>query len=82
MKIYDRSLLILNIFLWRAQTAQAKTQVELAMNRYNLPRLRGRGTSLSQQGAGVLARGPGETKLETDRRRILERNSKLERELK
>jgi GTP-binding protein HflX len=55
--------------------------VELAMNRYNLPRLRGKGTSLSQQGAGVLARGPGETKLETDRRRILARNSKLEREL-
>jgi GTP-binding protein HflX len=51
------------------------------MNRYNLPRLRGKGTSLSQQGAGVLARGPGETKLETDRRRILARNSKLEREL-
>lgn len=80
--VVDREGLILDIFAQHAHTKVGALQVELAMNRYNLPRLRGRGTSLSQQGAGVLARGPGETKLETDRRRILERNSKLERELK
>jgi GTP-binding protein HflX len=79
--VVDREGLILDIFAQHAHTKVGALQVELAMNRYNLPRLRGRGTSLSQQGAGVLARGPGETKLETDRRRILERNSKLEREL-
>ncbi len=80
--VVDREGLILDIFAQHAHTKIGALQVELAMNRYNLPRLRGRGTSLSQQGAGVLARGPGETKLETDRRRILERNSKLERELR
>jgi GTPase len=80
--VVDREGLILDIFAQHAHTKVGALQVELAMNRYNLPRLRGRGTSLSQQGAGVLARGPGETKLETDRRRILARNSKLERELK
>ncbi len=79
--VVDREGLILDIFAQHAHTKVGALQVELAMNRYNLPRLRGKGTSLSQQGAGVLARGPGETKLETDRRRILERNSKLEREL-
>ena len=80
--VVDREGLILDIFAQHAHTKVGALQVELAMNRYNLPRLRGKGTSLSQQGAGVLARGPGETKLETDRRRILQRNSKLERELK
>jgi GTP-binding protein HflX len=79
--VVDREGLILDIFAQHAHTKVGALQVELAMNRYNLPRLRGKGTSLSQQGAGVLARGPGETKLETDRRRILARNSKLEREL-
>ncbi len=79
--VVDREGLILDIFAQHAHTKVGALQVELAMNRYNLPRLRGKGTSLSQQGAGVLARGPGETKLETDRRRILERNSTLEREL-
>jgi GTP-binding protein HflX len=79
--VVDREGLILDIFAQHAHTKVGALQVELAMNRYNLPRLRGKGTTLSQQGAGVLARGPGETKLETDRRRILERNSKLEREL-
>jgi len=80
--VVDREGLILDIFAQHAHTKVGALQVELAMNRYNLPRLRGKGTSLSQQGAGVLARGPGETKLETDRRRILQRNTKLERELK
>ncbi|MGH8916102.1 MAG: GTPase HflX [Acidimicrobiia bacterium] len=80
--VVDREGLILDIFAQHAHTRVGALQVELAMNRYNLPRLRGKGTSLSQQGAGVLARGPGETKLETDRRRILQRISKLERELK
>jgi GTP-binding protein HflX len=79
--VVDREGLILDIFAQHAHTKVGALQVELAMNRYNLPRLRGKGTSLSQQGAGVLARGPGETKLETDRRRILARNSKLERDL-
>ncbi len=80
--VVDREGLILDIFAQHAHTKVGALQVELAMNRYNLPRLRGKGTSLSQQGAGVLARGPGETKLETDRRRILQKISKLERELK
>jgi len=80
--VVDREGLILDIFAQHAHTKVGALQVELAMNRYNLPRLRGKGTSLSQQGAGVLARGPGETKLETDRRRILQRISKLERDLK
>jgi GTP-binding protein HflX len=57
-------------------------QVELAQHRYRLPRLRGKGVELSRLGAGIGTRGPGETKLETDRRRILERVSKIERELK
>ncbi|HVR79009.1 MAG TPA: GTPase HflX [Acidimicrobiia bacterium] len=80
--VVDREGLILDIFAQHAHTKVGALQVELAMNRYNLPRLRGKGTSLSQQGAGVLARGPGETKLETDRRKILQRISKLERDLK
>ncbi len=80
--VVDREGLILDIFAQHAHTKVGALQVELALHRYNLPRLRGKGTSLSQQGAGVLARGPGETKLETDRRRILQRVSKLERELK
>ncbi len=80
--VVDREGLILDIFAQHAHTRVGSLQVELALHRYNLPRLRGKGKSLSQQGAGVLARGPGETKLETDRRRILQRISKLERELK
>jgi GTP-binding protein HflX len=75
--VVDREGLILDIFAQHAHTKVGALQVELALHRYNLPRLRGKGTSLSQQGAGVLARGPGETKLETDRRRILQRMSKL-----
>ncbi|MGC2240762.1 MAG: GTPase HflX, partial [Acidimicrobiia bacterium] len=80
--VVDREGVILDIFAQHATTKVGAIQVELALHRYNLPRLRGKGKSLSQQGAGVLARGPGETKLETDRRRILQRVSKLERELK
>jgi GTP-binding protein HflX len=80
--VVDREALILDIFAQHATTKIGALQVELAMLRYNLPRLRGKGKSMSQQGFGVLARGPGETKLETDRRHTLARISKLERELK
>ncbi|HLF44537.1 MAG TPA: GTPase HflX [Acidimicrobiia bacterium] len=80
--VADREALILDIFAQHATSRVGSIQVELALLRYYLPRLRGKGKTLSQQGAGVLARGPGETKLETDRRRIVQRISKLERELK
>lgn len=80
--VVDREALILDIFAQHATSKVGALQVELALLRYNLPRLRGKGKSLSQQGAGIGTRGPGETKLETDRRRILQRISKLERELK
>ncbi len=80
--VVDREALILDIFAQHARTKIGALQVELAMLRYNLPRLRGKGKSMSQQGFGVLARGPGETKLETDRRHTLQRISKLERDLK
>ena len=80
--IVDREGLILDIFAQHATSRAGAVQVELALHHYNLPRLRGKGGQMSQQGAGVLARGPGETKLETDRRRILGRIAKLERELK
>lgn len=80
--VVDREALILDIFAQHASSKVGSVQVELALLKYNLPRLRGKGASLSQQGAGIGARGPGETKLETDRRRILARISKLERELK
>ncbi len=79
--VVDRQALILDIFAQHATSREGSIQVELALHRYNLPRLRGKGRQLSQQGYGVLARGPGETKLETDRRRILGRVAKLEREL-
>ncbi|MEE8406775.1 MAG: GTPase HflX [Acidimicrobiia bacterium] len=80
--VVDREALILDIFAQHATTKVGALQVELALLRYTLPRLRGQGKVLSQQGAGIGTRGPGETKLETDRRRILQRISKLERELK
>ncbi len=79
--VVDRVALILDIFAQHA-SIEGKLQVELAQLRYRLPRLRGRGTELSRLGGGIGTRGPGETKLETDRRRILERITKLERELK
>jgi GTP-binding protein HflX len=81
-RVMDRSELILEIFAQRAQTNEGKLQVELAQLRYRLPRLRGRGTELSQQGAGIGTRGPGETKLEVDRRRLLTRIQRLERDIK
>ncbi len=80
--VVDREAVILDIFAQHATSKVGALQVELAMHKYNLPRLRGKGRDLSQQGFGVLARGPGETKLETDRRRIMERISRIERDLK
>ncbi len=79
----DRTALILDIFAQHALTPAGKAQVELAMLRYRLPRLRGKGKGLSQQAGGIGTRmGGGETKLEVDRRRVLRRVSKLEEELK
>ena len=79
----DRTAVILDIFAQNAHTLEGKAQVELALLRYRLPRLR-RGVSgnLTQQGAGIGTRGPGETKLEVDRRRIMRRITKLEGDLK
>ncbi len=79
--VLDRSALILDIFAQRARTAEGRLQVELAQYRYLLPRLSGMGTSLSRLGGGIGTRGPGETKLETDRRHIRRRIAKLEQEL-
>jgi GTP-binding protein HflX len=81
VKILDRTSLILDIFARRAQTAHAKTQVELAQYKYMLPRLTRLWTHLERQRGGVGMRGPGETQLETDRRIILDRISKLKRDL-
>jgi GTP-binding protein HflX len=80
--VVDRVALILDIFAQHAHTKEGMLQVELAQYRYRLPRLRGHGTAMSRLGAGIGTRGPGETKLETDRRRILDRIRKIERELK
>ncbi len=80
--VVDREAVILDIFAENAKTRHGAVQVELALYRYNLPRLRGRGGDLSQQAGGIGARrGPGETKLETDRRRIQARITRLTREL-
>ena len=79
--VLDRSALILDIFAQRAKTREGRLQVELAQNKYLLPRLSGMGTNLSRQGGGIGTRGPGETKLETDRRIIRERINRLEAEL-
>ncbi|MGC3975169.1 MAG: GTPase HflX [Nitrospira sp.] len=81
LKVIDRTQLILDIFAQRAHTREGKVQVELAQLRYLLPRLSGHGTSLSRLGGGIGTRGPGETKLETDRRRIRDRIAHLEREI-
>jgi GTP-binding protein HflX len=79
----DRTAVILDIFAQNARTQEGRDQVELALLRYRLPRLRGRGKAFSQQGGGIGTRqGPGETKLETDRRRLLQRVSRLEDNLK
>lgn len=79
--VLDRSALILDIFAQRAQTREGRLQVELAQYQYLLPRLSGMGKSLSRQGGGIGTRGPGETKLESDRRHIRERISRLKQEL-
>jgi GTP-binding protein HflX len=82
LKVIDRTQLILDIFARRAQSKEGKIQVELAQLRYLLPRLLGRGTAMSRLMGGIGGRGPGETKLEEDRRRVKQRISSLERELK
>jgi GTP-binding protein HflX len=89
VKVIDRTALILDIFAQHATSREGKAQVTLAQMEYMLPRLRGWGESMSRQGGGaggsgggVGTRGPGETKIETDRRRIRERMSKLRREIK
>ncbi|MFH1665638.1 MAG: GTPase HflX [Candidatus Omnitrophota bacterium] len=81
-KVIDRTQLILDIFARRAVSNEGKVQVELAQLLYLLPRLSGKGVQLSRLGGGVGTRGPGEQKLEVDRRRIRSRISKLKRELK
>ena len=78
----SRTEVILDIFAQNARTPEGRAQVELAQLRHRLPRLRGRGRAFSQQGGGIGTRGPGETQLEVDRRRLLRRMSKLEDELK
>jgi len=82
LKVIDRSQLILDIFARRATTQDGKVQVELAQLKYLLPRLIGRGVQMSRLMGGIGGRGPGETKLEVDRRRIRDRIAHLERELK
>ncbi len=80
--VLDRSALILDIFAQRAKTREGRLQVELAQYKYLLPRLSGMGKSLSRQGGGIGTRGPGETKLESDKRHIRERIGRLEEELR
>lgn len=81
VRVIDRTTLILDIFAQRARTKEGKLQVELAQQKYRLPRLTGMGTALSRLGGGIGTRGPGETKLETDKRHIRKRISALEDEL-
>jgi len=81
LPVSDRSELILDIFAQRAASAAGRLQVELAQLRYRLPRLTGRGTSLSRQGGGIGTRGPGETQLEKDRRAIARRLARLQRDV-
>lgn len=81
VRVIDRTTLILDIFAQRAVSSEGKLQVELAQLRYRLPRLAGLGTELSRLGGGIGTRGPGETKLETDRRHIRRRITALEEEL-
>ncbi len=80
-KIIDRTQLILDIFASRARTREGRMQVELAQLNYRLPRLTGRGIEMSRLGGGIGTRGPGETQLETDRRRIARRIKKIEDDL-
>lgn len=81
MKVIDRSQLILDIFAGRAQSRDGKVQVELAQLKYILPRLSGKGTAMSRLMGGIGGRGPGETKLEIDRRRIRDKIRRLEKQL-
>ena len=81
VKVIDRAMLILDIFSMHARTGEGKLQVELAQLKYRLPRLRGMGAEMSRTGAGIGTRGPGETRLETDRRHIHRRISALEQEI-
>ncbi|MFM7451889.1 MAG: GTPase HflX [Actinomycetota bacterium] len=81
IKVVDRTALILDIFAQHAKSKEGKAQVELAQMSYMLPRLRGWGDSLSRQAGGIGGRGPGETKIEVDRRRIRDKMSKLRREI-
>lgn len=80
-RVIDRTTLILDIFAGRAHSSEGKLQVELAQLKYSLPRLTGKGTSLSRLGGGIGTRGPGETKLETDKRHIRYRIQNLKAEL-
>ncbi len=79
--VIDRTALVLDIFAQRARTREGRLQVELAQMIYRLPRLTGRGVALSRLGGGIGTRGPGETKLEVDRRRIRSRMTDLQREI-
>ncbi len=81
VRVIDRSMLILDIFALHATTGEGKLQVELAQLRYAVPRLIGRGTELSRLGGGIGTRGPGESKLETDRRHVQRRISALEAQI-
>ncbi|MDH4027822.1 MAG: GTPase HflX, partial [Nitrospirota bacterium] len=82
LKVIDRSQLILDIFARRAHSRDGKVQVELAQLRYRLPRLSGKGTEMSRLMGGIGGRGPGEMKLEVDRRRVRDRITLLEKQLK
>lgn len=82
VRVIDRTMLILDIFAARARTGEGKLQVELAQLKYSLPRLAGQGQSLSRLGGGIGTRGPGESKLESDRRHINRRIQKLEEQLR
>ena len=81
MRVIDRTTLILDIFASRAKSTEGRLQVELAQYKYRLPRLRGFGDALSRLGGGIGTRGPGETKLETDRRHIRRRIEHIEKQL-
>ena len=81
VRVIDRTTLILDIFAQRARSAEGRLQVELAQQKYRLPRLTGKGTALSRLGGGIGTRGPGESKLETDRRHIRRRINALEQQL-
>jgi len=81
LKVIDRTQVILDIFSRRAQSREGKIQVELAQLRYLLPRLTGKGTAMSRLAGGIGGRGPGETKLEVDRRRVRDRLTHLEKQL-